>query len=215
MRCALRLLSIVLLASAAHAASGQFEGVYVREGIPVVTDAQREALEMKCVLAPVVIGADGIGTGYFLDTNLFRATGSLSFIKGQEFDCRYNLKTKLETCQSREFSDGKSLRYFRSNVYQVFTPDLQQGHSLLTPEDVANWKVKGTLNPSNRFAYHRCKCLKRDKVEAHLSAVANELSGEETASRLFWGDNEPSSRDVETAREALEKIIGCNAQDIS
>jgi hypothetical protein len=209
------LLSALMIVTAAHAASGQFEGVYVREGLPVVTPSQREALELKCVLAPVVIGADGIGTGYFLDTELFQSNGTVSFSKGQEFDCRYNPQSKLETCQSREFSDGKSLHYYRSNVYQVFTPDLQQGHSLLTPEDVANWKVSGTLNPDNRFAYHRCKCLKANMVVERASNIANELSGEETALRLYWGDNEPSSQDTDTAREVIEKIIGCNAQEAS
>jgi hypothetical protein len=208
------LIVLAVLSAPAMAASGQFEGVYVREGAAPLA-ANRELLELKCALAPVVIGQDGLGAGYFLDADALKKSGTLSYIKGHEFDCRYNPATNVETCQSKELSDGRELRYFRSNVYQVFTPDLQQGHSLLSPEEVADWSVSKKLNPENRFAYNRCKCLTRDKVEARASTTINQLSGDETSRRLYWGDDEPSMDDLSLAREALDKLGACNVGETS
>jgi hypothetical protein len=208
------LTALAFFTAPALAASGQFEGVYVREDAAPLK-ANNEILELKCALAPVVIGQDGLGAGYFLDTDALRKSGTLSYIKGHEFDCRYNPDTKVETCQSKELSDGRTLHYYRSNVYQVFTPELQQGHSLLSPEEVADWTVSKKLNPANRFAYHRCKCLTRDKVEARASTAANQLSGEETSRRLFWDDGDPSTDDLSLAREALDKLGACNVGETS
>jgi hypothetical protein len=208
------LIALAFIAGPALAASGQFEGVYVREGAALLK-SNNEVLELKCALAPVVIGQDGLGAGYFLDAHALRKNGTLSYIKGHEFDCRYNPATKVETCESKELSDGRTLHYYRSNVYQVFTPDLQQGHSLLSPEEVADWTISQKLNPENRFAYHRCACLTRDKVEARASTAANQLSGEETSRRLFWGDDDPSTDDLSLAREALDKLGACNVGETS
>jgi hypothetical protein len=208
------LIVLAVLSAPAMAASGQFEGVYVREGAAPLA-ANREVLELKCALAPVVIGQDGLGAGYFLDADALKKSGTLSYIKGHEFDCRYNPATNVETCQSKELSDGRELRYFRSNVYQVFKPDLQEGHSLLSPEEVADWSVSKKLNPENRFGYNRCKCLTRDKVEARASTAINQLSGDETSRRLYWGDDEPSMDDLSLAREALDKLGACNVGETS
>jgi hypothetical protein len=207
-------IALAVFSAPAMAASGQFEGVYVREGAAPLK-GNREILELKCALAPVVIGQDGLGAGYFLDADALRKTGTLSYVKAHEFDCRYNPATKVETCQSKELSDGRTLHYYRSNVYQVFTPDLQQGHSLLSPEEVADWTVSQGLNPANRFAYHRCKCLTRDKVEARASTAVNQLSGDETSRRLYWDDEHPSADDLSLARDALDKLGACNVGETS
>jgi hypothetical protein len=140
--------------------SGQFPGVYVLEGSRIPsTDADMDAVQLKCLLAPGVMHEGGFGVGYFLDRELFQSTGEISYIKGQEYRCRYSPATRKETCDSKEFSDGKSLTYYRSNVYEVFTRDEQRGHSLLTPEEVVAWNSRGEVNPASRFAYRRCDCL--------------------------------------------------------
>jgi hypothetical protein len=208
------LFALALFSTSVMAASGQFEGVYVRSDTALVS-GNAEILELKCALAPVVIGADGRGASYFLDRQKFGARDQVSYIKGQEFDCRYNAAIKLETCESKELSDGRELRYFRSNVYQVFTPDLQQGHSLLSPEEVADWNISKKLNPANGFAYHRCKCLTPDKVDMFASTVANQLSGNETAQRLFWRNDVLSRDDLALAREALDTLGACNKGETS
>jgi hypothetical protein len=208
------LIVLAFLSAPAMAASGQFEGVYVREGAAPLA-ANREILELKCALAPVVIAQDGLGAGYFLDADALKKSGTLSYIRGHEFDCRYNPATKLETCQSKELSDGRTLHYYRSNVYQVFTPNLQQGHSLLSPEEVADWGLSKKLNPENRFAYNRCKCLTRNKIEAHLSTTINQLSGDETSRKLYWGDDDPSTDDLSLARQVLDKLGSCNVGETS
>jgi hypothetical protein len=158
---------------------------------------------LKCVLAPGVMREDGSGVGYYLDRDLFRANGTISYVKGQEYKCRYSPATRMETCDSREFTDGKSLSYYRSNIYQVFTPDLQQGHSLLSPEDVAAWKVRGELNPANRFAYHRCNCLTAAEIETKVTPKANMLTTEETGRLLYWWSTDPSPEDYDLARQVI------------
>ena len=185
-------------------ASGQIPGVYVLEGANApVTAAEREALQLKCLLAPGVMHEDGFGVGYFLDREQFRATGMVHYIKGQEYRCRYSAQTRMETCESKEFSEGKSLTYYRNNVYQVFTPDLQRGHTLLTPEDVVAWNSSGAVNPVARFAYHRCQCLRGEEIEARASSAKNELSSEETGRRLYWWNTDTTKEDLDLARQVL------------
>jgi hypothetical protein len=197
-------------ACVAAESSNQIPGVYVREGSsPPITETDRELLELKCILAPGVMQSDGLGTGYFLDLPRFRATGEVIYIKGQEYRCHYTPATRLEVCQSREFSNGKSLRYYRTNVYQVFTPELQRGHSLLTPEEVLNWNTSKQVNPANSFAYHGCTCLDAAKIEAHATSATNLLPSEETANRLYWYNTDPRDSDYATAREALKSLKGC------
>jgi hypothetical protein len=199
------------LASRAEAEeSGQFPGVYARERASApMTSIERETLELKCVLAPNTMGADGFGVGYFLDTEAFRTKGTVTYIKGQDYRCRYNAATTMEICESREFSDGKSLHYYRTNIYELFTPEVQRGNSLMSPEDVANWNTTRTLNAANNFAYHRCKCPSESVVAALASPDANQLSSEETGRRLFWFDNEPTLEDLNTAREVMKTFEGC------
>jgi hypothetical protein len=190
--------------------SDYFAGVYVLEGSrePSST-AEMDALQLKCLLAPGLINERGFGVGYFLDRELFLSKGEISYIQGQEYKCRYSPATRKETCDSKEFSDGKSLTYYRSNVYQVFTQDEQRGHSLLTPEEVVAWNSRGEVNPSSRFAYRRCDCLAGSDFEARASTRMNEHSSEETGFRLFWWNRDVTSEELDLARKVQKKFGGC------
>jgi hypothetical protein len=205
------LASLVLTTVAlAQDPSGQFPGVYVLEGsVEPRTAEDLDALRIKCLLAPGVMHEGGFGVGYFLDRDLFQSTGTISYIKGQEYRCRYSAATRKETCESKELSDGKSLAYYRSNVYEVFTRELQRGHSLLTPEDVAAWNSKGIVNPETRFAYRRCDCLKVEDIEARASSLANTLSSDETGYRLFWWNRDITDEELEAARPLLQTFNTC------
>jgi hypothetical protein len=205
------LITIMSLTGArAQDSSGQFPGVYVLEGTRVPnSDADVEKLELKCVLAPGVMGEGGVGSGYFIDRELFRATGQVSYIKAQEYRCRYSAEKRMETCDSKELSDGKVLHYYRSNVYLEFTPMLQRGHSLFTPEDVVAWNLHGKLNPDSAFAYRRCSCLTGDKIKAHASSVLNPLSSEVTGQRMYWWGTDPTENDYTLARDVLKALGGC------
>jgi hypothetical protein len=206
-------IALILLAATPAAAqneSGQFPGVYVREGTRApITQEDRALLDLKCALAPGVMHEDGTGVGYFLDLETFRASGKISYVKGQEYHCRYNAATQLETCESREFSYGKSLSYYRSNVYQTFTSDVQRGTSLLSAEDVAAWKVRGHLNPANAFAYHRCACITSEDIESRASTETNALDSTTTGTRLFWWNNDQHEEDYATARKVIESFKAC------
>jgi hypothetical protein len=213
-----RIFLIALLAvwtptSSFAADSGEFPGVYVREfGGAVMTAPLLERLQLKCLLAPDVMNADGQGAGYFLDTALFNTTGQISYIKGESYKCTYSPKTRMETCESEELSHGKALRYFRTNIYQSFNKDLQRGHTLLSPEDVADWNSEGKLNPTNRFTYHRCDCLREGLVETRTAKGINTLSSDETGLRRYWGNLEPSNTDYDIARK-LSGVFGtCKPQ---
>jgi hypothetical protein len=205
------LICIMSLACArAQDSSGQFPGVYVLEGTRVPnSDADLEKLELKCVLAPGVMGEGGVGAGYFIDRALFRATGQVSYIKAQEYRCRYTPEKRMETCDSKELSDGKVLHYYRSNVYLEFTPLLQRGHSLFTPEDVVAWNLHGRLNPDSAFAYRRCTCLPPDKITALASSTLNPLSSEITGQRMYWWNTDPTADDNALARDVLKALGGC------
>jgi hypothetical protein len=190
--------------------SGQIPGVYVIEGSKVPTTPEEiEELQLKCVLAPGVIDDNGRGVGYFLDRTKYRATGTISYIKGQTYDCRYTPATRIENCASQEWSDGKSLSYYRTNVYETFTELVQRGHSLLTPEDVVAWNIRKTLNPAGAFAYHRCTCLTDSIIKSFASTDINALSGEETGKYLFWWKSNPSADDLDVARSVLKHLGGC------
>jgi hypothetical protein len=205
------LITIMSLACArAQDSSGQFPGVYVLQGKQALTTSEdHENLELKCVLAPGVMGEGGVGAGYFIDRALFRATGQVSYIKAQEYRCRYTPEKRMETCDSKELSDGKVLHYYRSNVYLEFTPLLQRGHSLFTPEDVVAWNLHGKLNPDSAFAYRRCSCLTGDKINAHASSVLNPLSSEMTGQRMYWWNTDPTADDDALARDVLKALGGC------
>jgi hypothetical protein len=205
------LITIMSLACArAQDSSGQFPGVYVLQGKQALnTSEDRENLELKCVLAPGVMGEGGVGAGYFVDRELFRATGQVSYIKGQEYRCRYTAEKRMETCDSKELSDGKVLHYYRSNVYLEFTPMLQRGHSLFTPEDVVAWNLHSRLNPDTAFAYHRCTCLASDKITALASSTLNPLSSDITGQRMYWWQTDPTEDDYSLARDVLKKLGGC------
>lgn len=190
--------------------SGQFPGVYVLEGsYPPSTIEEMDAVQLKCLLAPGVMHDNGFGIGYFLDRELFVSTGEISYIKGQEYRCRYSAETSKETCDSKEFSDGKSLTYYRSNVYETFTREVQRGHSLLTPEEVLAWNSRGEVNPANRFAYHRCDCLQGGEFEAKASKRANELSSADTGWRLFWWNRDMTDEELELAQNVRKKFGAC------
>jgi hypothetical protein len=210
-----RLLAVLLALAATTAAgakdgSGQYPGVYVVEGSrQTMTAAELELLQLKCVLAPGVMHSDGFGVGYFLDRELFRATGQVAYIKGQEYRCHYTPSTRMETCASKEFSDGKSLSYYRTNVYQVFSPVLQRGHSLFTPEEVAAWNSSGALNPAGYFAYHQCVCISDKQVEARALSQPNLLPGSETGKRLFWRNIDPTDADYDLARQIVKMLGNC------
>lgn len=190
--------------------SGQFSGVYVLEGsrVPLTTD-ELDAAQLKCLLAPGVMHNGGYGVGYFLDRELFLSTGEISYIKGQEYRCRYSAETRKETCDSKEFSDGKSLTYYRSNVYETFTREVQRGHSLLTPEEVLAWNSKGEVNPTNRFAYRRCDCFQGSDFEVRASRRLNELSSAETGWRLFWWNRDITDEELDLAQKLRQKFGAC------
>jgi hypothetical protein len=190
--------------------SGQYPGVYVLEGsAPPVTADDYGALQLKCLLAPSTMYPDGVGAGYFLDRELFRTTGAVSYIKGQEYRCRFNPETRKETCESKEFSDGKSIAYYRSNVYEVFTQDVQRGHSLMTPEDVVAWNSRGEVNVENRFAYHRCSCLTSKDIEALASPMLNPHSSDDTGNWLFWWRRAASAQEIDLARQVVGQFGAC------
>jgi hypothetical protein len=190
--------------------SNYFAGVYVLEGSrKPSTTAEMDALQLKCLLAPGLINERGFGVGYFLDRELFLSTGEVSYIQGQEYKCRYSPATRKETCDSKEFSDGKSLTYYRSNVYQVFTRDEQRGHSLLTPEEVVAWNSRGEVNPASRFAYRRCDCLEGRDFEAKASPLINQLSSDETGFRLFWWNRDVTVEELDLARKVQKKFGAC------
>jgi hypothetical protein len=211
---AIRLMLAASLATSSPAAiaadSGEFPGVYVREGsTQPLTAAQHELLQLKCLLAPDTMHEDGSGAGYFLDAPLFLSRGQVAYIKGEEYRCTYSPKTRMETCESQEFSDGKGLRYFRTNVYVSFTQDLQRGNSLMTPEDVVAWNESGTRNPDTLFAYHRCTCVTREQVESRAARGINTLSGEETGQKRYGWRADPAAQDYEVARKVMEAIGSC------
>lgn len=194
----------------AQDSSGQFAGVYVLEGsLASSSTADKDAVQLKCLLAPGVMHEGGFGVGYFLDSELFLKTGEISYIKGQEYHCRYSSETRKETCSSKEFSDGKGLTYFRSNVYETFTREVQRGHSLLTPEDVVAWNARREVDPATRFAYRRCDCLKVQDVEANASLQPNMLSSEETGRRLFWWNRDATDDELNLARQLSAKLGAC------
>jgi hypothetical protein len=200
----------VCAGAAAQDSSGQYPGVYVLEGSFMPGSAEEQhRLELKCVLAPGVMRKDGKGAGYFLDRAAFRASGEIRYVKGQDYACRYAAATKLETCESKEWSDGKSLTYYRSNVYQTFTPMLQRGHSLLTPEDVVNWKLKGIVSSAAPFAYHRCNCLQETDILSRASNEINARTSDETGRLLYWWTDDPTSEDYELAQKVLEQMGAC------
>ena len=211
----LRMLAVLAALAATASAgaengSGQYPGVYVIEGSrQPITAAELELLQLKFVLAPGVMHSDGFGVGYFLDRELFRTTGQVAYIKGQEYRCHYKPATRMEICQSKEFSDGKSLSYYRTNVYQIFSPILQRGYSLFTPEEVAIWNSTGTLNPEGYFAYHQCTCISDKQIEARALSQPNLLPSGETGKRLFWWQSDPTDADYDLARQVMKLLGNC------
>jgi hypothetical protein len=190
--------------------SGQYPGVYVLEGnTPPFSAGDFDALQLKCLLAPSTMSPDGVGAGYFLDRELFRTTGVVSYIKGNEYRCRYNPKTRKETCDSKEFSDDKSIAYYRNNVYVIFTSEVQRGHSLITPEEVGAWNAKGEVNAENRFAFHRCGCLSVTDIEALASKRPNHASSETTGHGLFWWRRDADPEELNLAREVRGLFAAC------
>jgi hypothetical protein len=212
---AIRLMLAALLATSTSAAlaadSGEFPGVYVREGSGQPhTAQQRELLQLKCLLAPDIMHEDGTGAGYFLDSTLFHSTGKVSYIRSEEYKCSYMAGKRLETCESQEFTDGKGLRYYRTNVYESFTQDLQRGTTLLTPEDVLAWNSSGTLNPEQSFAYHRCSCITQEQVESRVAPDINTLSSEQNRLKRYGGRADPSAQDYELARKVMDALGSCS-----
>jgi hypothetical protein len=190
--------------------SGEFPGVYVEEGNSIpATDADRERLELKCLLAPDTMHADGQGAGYFLDVPLFQSAGKVSYIKAQSFRCRYAAEKRMETCESQEYSDRGATAYYRTNIYQIFTADVQRGATLFTPEDVAAWTATGEINPAGKFAFHRCACLSVKQVEALAQPTTNALPHQQTAARRYWWQKDPSLEDYEIARKVRAALGGC------
>jgi hypothetical protein len=199
---------IVCVPIAAADGSGQFPGVYVRDGSGQdLTAEAKEKLQLKCLIAPDVMGDDGVGAGYFVDRALFDRTGQVSYVQAEEYSCRYSSETTIETCDSREITEGKSLKYYRTNVYHIFTANEQRGHSLLTPEEVLNWRSKGIVNPDQAFAYYRCSCVEPGDIEKHVSTEINVMSSADTELRRYWGLLEPTDDDFNRAQK-LTSVIG-------
>jgi hypothetical protein len=206
--CALALVLPIFTSTASSAESTYFPGVFVREGSSQpVTEQQREELQLKCLLAPDIMHADGKGAGYFLDAPLFNTTGQVSYVKSEIYACRYAPEARREICESEELSDGKSLRYYRTNIYQTFTPQLQRGHTLMTAEEVAEWNSSGKLNPANAFGYHTCECITDAMVESRAAPGINTLDSAQTGDRRYWSGADPSPDDYDTARK-LQAVIG-------
>jgi hypothetical protein len=190
--------------------SGEFAGVYVTEGKSrPTTPADRELLELKCLLAPNTSHADGQGATYLLDAPYFEVTGKVSYIKAATFQCRYDRAERVERCRSVEYYDGQGWSYRRFNVYEKFVRNLQRGVSLFTPEEIVTWKSKGTFKVENRFALHRCKCLNVEQIESKAHPAVNLLSKEQSDFKLFLWNEDPSAQDYELARKAMNVMGGC------
>jgi hypothetical protein len=191
--------------------SGEFPGVYVEEGSAIPSTAEdRELIELKCLLAPDTMHADGRGAGYYLDDRLFNETGRVSYVKAQSFNCRYAPEKRMETCESEEYSDKGATPYYRTNVYETFTSELQRGASLFTPEDVATWTATGKVNPTDKFAFHRCGCLSVAQIETLAQPDVNSLPQELTAAKRYWWQRDPSPEDFEVARKVRDSLGGCH-----
>jgi hypothetical protein len=200
----------VLCASANAGDSGEFHGVYVEEGSVVpATQADRDMLQLKCLLAPDIMHEDGRGAGYYLDRALFLSTGKVSFVKAQTFNCRYDSSKRMETCESQEHSDKGATTYYRTNVYETFTRDVQRGATLFTPEDVAAWTSTGAVNPAGKFAFHRCTCVTVEQIEALAQPLANTLPHEQTGPIRYWWGKDPNAEAYDIARRVEAAFGGC------
>lgn len=196
--------------------SNEYSGVYVLEGLHApVTAGDRDVLRLKCILAPVFMNEDGTGTSYFLDRDKFQSNGTISYIRGHEYKCRYSPDTHRESCDSKQFSEGTAYSYHRENIYTEFTPQLQRGNSLITPEDEEAWRLRRELNPKYAFAFHRCHCLSSWKFRSLVSPEANSLSSERTIRLLYWWIADPSTEDMKTARRILSISGLCDLDSIS
>jgi hypothetical protein len=208
----LMLIATLIAASpvAAQSQSGEFPGVYVLEGAkPPVTAQDHMALEFKCALAPATMNADGEGAGLVLDREVFRDTGKIVYVRGHDYRCRYDAATRLEHCSSVDHMGGMSNSYEPINGYDVFTAELQAGHTIGTDEELAAWKERGAADPDNRFAYRRCKCLDVAMLTPLISPQVNRMSAGETNWRLFRRLRDPTADEIELGRNVLDALKGC------
>lgn len=203
-------LAALPVATSADTPSGEYPGVYVIEGSsPPKTAQQRMSLEMKCALAPSTMDAEGKGSGLMLDRDAFLATGRISYIKGHDYQCRYDPATKIETCSSTDYVGGMTVPYNPTNAYQIFTEDLQSGYTLWDEEAVERWKATGGFDPSSSFAYHRCNCLDVGKIDPLISPKLNTMATGETNWRLFRHQRDPTAEEHDLGRKVLDALKAC------